>query len=410
MHSGNTNRTNIVVIHTAFLGDLLLSIAFFKKIRNLFPEASVHLVCRKNTGDFFKELNLIDQFYEIEKGNQKTYNNMANTINAMGVIDILFLPHKSLRSLFLALKIKSKKRISYSGFFHNLVISKTVKRNLKWPETIRMLQLLTLEDENFKNEINKINWEEYNQKIVNHLKPIGNSYTNIVSNLDRLILFFELKKNHSMIMDNQFIGVQKLSEKKENLFRRLDFLDTSEKQMRWEQNKKIFIFPGSVWATKRWPIEYYSELADMFINNNYNVVLMGGPGEESIVMSVKLKMKSRMVYDFTAKTNVLESALLLSEADLVVGNDSASAHLAMTMDKKMLSFFGPTVLNFGYRPWGNQVYVLENLEIKCRPCGAHGPQKCPIGTHECMKSIPVIQAFNLAQTIVSLDKRQEIEI
>ncbi|MCB0370096.1 MAG: hypothetical protein KDD45_11895, partial [Bdellovibrionales bacterium] len=93
-------------------------------------------------------------------------------------------------------------------------------------------------------------------------------------------------------------------------------------------------------------------------------------------------------------TSVYESSLILSHADLVIGNDSASSHLACLCDCQLVSFFGPTVLDFGYRPWGNKVYIFENETLKCRPCGPHGHKKCPIGTHECMKSIKPEMVFS----------------
>jgi len=52
----------------------------------------------------------------------------------------------------------------------------------------------------------------------------------------------------------------------------------------------------------------------------------------------------------------------------------------------LVSIFGPTTPSQGYTPWNKKSRVVE-IPLDCRPCGAHGHNKCPIGTHDCMKKI-----------------------
>jgi heptosyltransferase-2 len=78
---------------------------------------------------------------------------------------------------------------------------------------------------------------------------------------------------------------------------------------------------------------------------------------------------------------------------VVVSNDSGAMHLASVAEVPTVAIFGPTVLEFGYQPWNNMSAVVENKEINCRPCGKHGHEKCPIGTHVCMTSISANQVL-----------------
>jgi heptosyltransferase-2 len=89
-------------------------------------------------------------------------------------------------------------------------------------------------------------------------------------------------------------------------------------------------------------------------------------------------------------------------AELVVTNDSAGQHLAALAGTKTVSVFGPTVLPFGFRPWNSQAIVVERFGLSCRPCGKHGPMKCPIGTHECMKSIRSNEVYQACERLLSI--------
>jgi heptosyltransferase-2 len=58
------------------------------------------------------------------------------------------------------------------------------------------------------------------------------------------------------------------------------------------------------------------------------------------------------------------------------------------------------VIEFGYRPWQNQTFIMQDSGLACRPCGPHGHRQCPLGTHACMKNITAEKVFQLAQGIL----------
>ncbi|MBX3039322.1 MAG: hypothetical protein KF789_01280, partial [Bdellovibrionaceae bacterium] len=76
MSQPGTTRAHLkanVLIQTAFLGDLLLSIPLMKKMKSLWPEEKLLLVCRKGLGDFFVKTGLVDGLLEIKKGDRDSY-------------------------------------------------------------------------------------------------------------------------------------------------------------------------------------------------------------------------------------------------------------------------------------------------------------------------------------------------
>jgi len=109
--------------------------------------------------------------------------------------------------------------------------------------------------------------------------------------------------------------------------------------------------PGSVWMTKRWPVESYGKVGSYFAAN----------GVKSV-------------------------AELYGRAEFVLTGDTAPQHIAAAMGSWVFSLFGPTVREFGFWPYSERGVVIEE-SVTCRPCGIHGHQKCPEGTHICMKSI-----------------------
>lgn len=358
----------ILILHTAFLGDLLLSIPFLINIKKLYPNSEICLICRNHIGDFFFKTKLIDKFYEIKKGDARSYQEVEKILVNQN-FDLLICPHQSLRSFFFSLRINSKIKMGYRKWFNVFFYKYRVPWNKLLPEPIRLLQLLTP----FSKELDeKINQELIrNQFYLKNEKKLSQIPIWASSNLSATIKadsfnYFSLKKK----------------------------LEIPDKSKKW-----ICVFPGSVWETKKWRKENYHLLINK-LKEKYFVFLMGAPGEEGLCDSIFLKLKETTnVFNLSGKTTVYESALIISQSDLVIGNDSASSHLATVCNCKLIVFFGPTVLEFGYRPWGDEVYVLENENLKCRPCGPHGHKECPLGTHECMKSISVESVLDLVEKI-----------
>ncbi len=172
----------------------------------------------------------------------------------------------------------------------------------------------------------------------------------------------------------------------------------------FDSKKAILLFPGSVWATKRWATESYIKLGQTLQKLGHPIYVMGGPGEEELAEQVHRQIPESK--NWAGRTKVWESAQLICRAALLVGNDSASTHLAAVCETPVVTIFGPTVLRFGFRPWSNQAYVHQNERLSCRPCGRHGHQVCPLGTHECMRSIHADEVAKTVEHILSQASRR----
>ncbi|MCK9557260.1 MAG: lipopolysaccharide heptosyltransferase II [Candidatus Cloacimonetes bacterium] len=158
-----------------------------------------------------------------------------------------------------------------------------------------------------------------------------------------------------------------------------------------EGNPIIAMAPGSVWATKCWPVEYYASLAAALMDRGFSIVLIGAPEDLPKCEIIKKECPDALI--LAGKTNLLQSAAILSRCKMLICNDSGALHIANAMKTRVTAFFGPTVQRFGYFPFGPKDKVFE-VDIQCRPCSSHGPQKCPLKHHDCMRRIHYTDVLN----------------
>ncbi len=336
-----------VVIQTAFIGDVFLSILFFNHLRKIYPDDHIILVCKKGVADFFLQDGLVNQLVEIEKGNRQSYKTALDHIKRQHVVQNVFCLHKSLRSALFSFKIKAENRFGFKVGIGSLFFSKSVTYPKAWPDPIRQLSLLQLVDAELDQLLKSKDWTYLNQ--MNQAIPDQFQFKNKAQTTPKI------------------------------------------------KSKKVAIFPGSVWATKKWTEEGFSKVAKYLCDQNYKVFLMGGADERDIAERIhQIEPRTQII---AGQKQITESIEILKSCDFIVGNDSSSSHMAASVGTPVLSLFGPTTLDLGFRPWINNSAVVENISLDCRPCGKHGHKKCPLGHHKCMKDIS-------AETVIAAIKNQ----
>jgi len=162
----------------------------------------------------------------------------------------------------------------------------------------------------------------------------------------------------------------------------------------------VAIAPGSIWGSKRWP--YYEELACRLIAQ-VAVVVVGGPEDaglgEEIVRAVEGGQGRSRAVNVCGKLTLRQSAALIARAAVLVTNDSAPLHVATAMETPIVALFGPTIPEFGFGPVGPRDVTLGVAGLVCRPCSRHGPPRCPLGHHRCMRDLgPEVVAAAIEET------------
>jgi heptosyltransferase-2 len=166
----------------------------------------------------------------------------------------------------------------------------------------------------------------------------------------------------------------------------------------------VALAPGSIWGSKRWP--YYGDLAARLAGRT-TVVAVGGPDDaglgDEIVRAVG-RSGGRAV-NACGKLTLRQSAALIGRAILLVTNDSAPLHLATAMGTPIVALFGPTVTEFGFGPLRAGDVALGIEELQCRPCSPHGPPRCPLGHHRCMRELTVEAVIAAIEGLGALRRR-----
>lgn len=363
-----------LVIQTAFLGDLILTIPFLNRVKKKYPDDSIVLICKKGLGQFLKNDHVVDDFIEIDKGDRNSYKKAISILNSQDfVIDNLFCIHRSIRSILFASQIKAKYKIGFSSFFAFWVFDECVTYEERWPDAIRKFKLLESLDSEIRENV------------------INNDYSYL----------------NSLDDDSSLISPPNVFAFKE--------LNSSAQEHLKTQTQIITLFPGSVWETKKWTMDGFIEIALYFINKGYEVQLLGGKDEFELCQKIgelvtsqyeltsiqSTNKKCIKINNYAGQLNLNESLNKVQNSVLVIANDSAATHMAAYRKTACVTLFGPTTLSLGFRPWSSKAQIVENNELNCRPCGKHGHNKCPLGHHHCMKKISAIEVIQAAERLLN---------
>ncbi|MDI6778898.1 MAG: lipopolysaccharide heptosyltransferase II [Bacteroidota bacterium] len=347
------NISKILIIRFSSIGDIVLASPLIRSLRNKYPDAQIDFIVRKEYSDLIKFnpylTNIIE--FDINKG-FKELKELATKINT-GTYEIVLDIQNNFRSGFLRRKSKTK-NIS--------VINKRVIPRF----------LLT----NFKI----------------------NLYRDYVSVADR---YLETAKELGITPDRKGLDVNTPD----------DILSFIEKKLsNYNLSKKDFIIgvaPSAKHYTKKWLPERYEELIIRLIQEyKARILVFGGkddkPETNIIVENVNKIVGNQAVINFTGELSLLENAAMFDYCNAIITNDTGLMHLAAARKRKIVAIFGPTVKEFGFFPYGTENIVVENNNLKCRPCSYHGTSVCPKKHFKCMKDITTDMVYYSIKHILNL--------
>lgn len=160
-------------------------------------------------------------------------------------------------------------------------------------------------------------------------------------------------------------------------------------QKRTQGQGLVAIAPGSVWGTKRWPVSHFIPMARILLQETPHTLLILGSQDEqaaAAAMEEGLRDYAVRVINLAGKTSLDDLRGLYPLLNLLVSNDSSPLHYASAFQVPTLAIFGATVPGLGFGPLAPRRLVAE-VELSCRPCSDHGPQECPLGHFNCMKTL-----------------------
>ncbi len=318
---------NILIIHTAFIGDIVLSTSLIKKVKARYPESRITYVTTPAGASILKNNPFLDEIIAYDKrGAHKGLKGLyilGKRLKYKGY-DLAIVPHRYLRSSVLGWLSGAEERIGYENAGGSVFLTKKIPYDKSKHEVEKLLSFVDMD---------------------------GFEDTRL-----------ELYPGKS---------------EKENIDRIWDEYSLAGKKI-------VTVAAGSKWFTKKWPVEYFNELIEKLSKiEDVSILLIGGKDELELEL-----VETEKTVNLINKTSLLDVAEIAKRSDIVVTNDSSPIHIASAFKKPYIfAIFGATVKGLGFYPWSKNSEVIENEGLYCRPCGLHGGEKCPEGHFKCMLGI-----------------------
>ncbi len=248
------------------------------------------------------------------------------------------------------LETLEEEQFDYIVDLHQNIRSNRIKNRLKIPA-------FTFEKLNFQKWL-LVNWRI--NKLPN--KHIVDRYMDTTSVFD---ITNDNKGLDFFIPENQNYDIQKLPTAFSNGF-------------------VAFVIAGT-YSTKRLPLNKAVEICNSL---KKPIILLGGNHEFSDGEQI-IEQSEGDIINYAGKLTLNESASIIKHANVVLSNDTGLMHIAAAFNKKILSFWGNTVPEFGMSPYEPHPAskMIEVANLKCRPCSKLGYEKCPKKHFNCMNQI-----------------------
>jgi lipopolysaccharide heptosyltransferase I len=159
------------------------------------------------------------------------------------------------------------------------------------------------------------------------------------------------------------------------------------------------LVPGTIWETKHWHVEGFVRVARHLAEKGYAVVLAGSPAERPRCQAVVAGAAGCQLLDLAGQTALSELAALIKRAVVCVTNDSGSMHLAVALNRLVVSLFGPTD-PIWVGPYGRPDAVVRS-NVPCAPCYLRKLRACS-HAHVCMKNITAEMVIERLETTLPL--------
>ena len=147
----------------------------------------------------------------------------------------------------------------------------------------------------------------------------------------------------------------------------------------------VAIAVGAQFATKRLPFEKLVEVIEKISDP---IVLTGGPTDEALANQIIKHFNRPSIYNACGNFNLQQSASIVSQAAVLLTNDTGLMHIAACYKTPIVSVWGNTVPQLGmypYLPQNKELFSIHEVkDLNCRPCSKIGFQKCPKGHFNCM--------------------------
>lgn len=322
----------ILVIQTAFIGDVVLATGILEKLHAHFPDAQIDILVRKGNESLFTQHPFLREVICWDKKTAK-YANLLGVLKQIRKTryDILINVQRFAATGLLTAFSRARQTIGFDKNPFSFLFSDVIRH--------------------------------------------------IISEKDHTM--HETERNHQLIrsITDDKAGKPKLypSAADQDVIRK------------WKQQPYVCIAPASVWFTKQFPKDQWIKLVNA-LPQHLQVYLIGAPLDKELCEEIRSAASHNNVINLAGSLRFLESAALQQDAVMNYVNDSAPMHFASSVNAPVTAVYCSTIPAFGFGPLSDNSHIVEVTNaLPCRPCGLHGKKACPELHFNCARQITTAQ-------------------
>lgn len=330
---------SILVIQTAFIGDVVLVTPLLKAIHDSWPDASLDVMIRPPSESLLETLPFVRNVISYDKyGKNRGISGFFQQAKMLkdNKYDLAIIPHRSLRSGKLAWLGKIPYRIGFNRgggrFFHT--------QKVDYPKSLHEIE-----------------------RNLSLLLPLN------VTPRNKLPII--LSTNEDVITVDTLLG---------------------------GHTRLIAFAPGSVWFSKRWLEDYFIELGERLVKEDWSILLIGSSADAALCQRISDGI-GKNILNGAGQLSLRQAVEALRRCHALVTNDSAPTHFGLAADTNVLTLFGSTSPQFGFYPFGEKGASLE-IDLYCRPCTDHGKRSCPEKHFRCMKDLTPVMVYDQLKKVL----------
>lgn len=329
----------ILILRFSSLGDIVMTTAAIRCLRNAFPAAQIDMVVREEFVDLLTgnpNLNHVMGFPR--DGGISGLQELLVTINRERY-DLVYDAHASLRTRLLYPFIRARYQVTFK------------KKYLR-----RSLALL------FKLPI--LDSRRFLEKFVDPVRRFGVQYDG---------------GPPEVVVSQQAL---------ENLRHQ-----TGIQKSNW-----IALVPSAQWPGKRWSVQRFRDLAQRLLRETSMRLLVLGGAQDTFCRDIVSGLPEDRYLNLQGQLTLAGSIAAMSLAEFAIANDTGLMHVADALGIPSVLIFGPTSGDLGCLPHHPRTVVVEK-KLWCRPCSKNGQAICIRGHRKCLESISVNDVWAGVKTL-----------
>jgi len=280
----------ILVFTKNWLGDVIFETPAIKAIKDNYPESRLICATPPRCVEILRANPHVDEVIPFdERTTHRAFWQQLSFVKELRTrkIDAAFLFHRSLTRAFLTLLGGAKERVGYADKGRSLFLTRAVPSNYKGKHHVHM--------------------------------------------------FLDLLREAGLRVDTDpycsfYFSAQDAS-KAERLLER----------PQGDAKKWVALNPGGNRDNKRWPVEYFAELADaVTAKKEYAFVITGHATDQALANGIMQRAQRADLRSVCGQTNLGELGAVFARCEFVISGDSGPVHIAAGVGADVVALFGPT--------------------------------------------------------------------